>query len=98
MSETPRVLTDDDIQALVADAEAVPASLTGVVTPPEREGTAYEAARHHLDTAAEVTKARLVRLRADRETINAEIKLLVEEEELLSRMLRIARKGATPNT
>ena len=102
MSED-KVLSDSDIQALADEAEQGydASALLGVVKPMElpgmphlqdREARPYEEARDKLALALELTTAGLEDLRGQRAEINAEIKLLVEEEELLTRMLRVARK------
>ena len=62
--------------------------------PPDNEQRPYEEARDKLSMAQGLTRDRLSFLRDQREGINAEIKLLVEEDELLSRMMRIATKAA----
>lgn len=103
VTSTGKVLADADIQALADEAERGydVSHLLGVVnppevTPPDRDARPYEEARDQLAMAQEITQANLRQLRQQREDINAEIKLLVEEEELLTRMLRIARKGVPP--
>jgi hypothetical protein len=102
-TKTGKVLADADIQALADEAESGydVSHLLGVVEPrlpgmpPEqdRETRPYEEARDKLTIAHGMTVERLRELRKRREEINAEIKLLVDEEELLTRMLRIARQG-----
>jgi hypothetical protein len=72
-----------------------PDALTGVVMPPDdqdREERIYERARNATIQALELTREQLRDLRKQREDLNAEIKLLVDEEELLARMARIKRR------
>jgi len=75
-----------------------PDALTGVVEPklidiPEdRHGTAFEDAHSRAELALEMTRERLRDLRKHREEINAEIKGLVDDEELLERMTKVRRK------
>lgn len=106
-TKTGKVLTDSDIQALADEAEKGydVSHLLGVVEPEEqlamegmptsppsdRDPRPYEEARDRLAQAQAITQERLRDLRKQREEINAEVKLLVAEDELLARMLRIAR-------
>jgi hypothetical protein len=68
------------------------ASLTGVVEPPDREATPFEDARGRVQIALAMTQERLRELRKNREEINAEIKLLVDEEDLLERMSKVRKQ------
>jgi len=52
---------------------------------------AYERARESVTASLDEVRTRLKELRAQRDEINAEIKQLVSEEELLERMSRIRR-------
>lgn len=78
---------------------STPESLTGVVAPelpdmPQAASTnAYEDAQKRVGEALTWTQERLRELRKQREQTNAEIKQLVDDEELLIRMSRV-RKGA----
>ena len=62
----------------------------------DREPRAYETARDNAVMALGKTQERLRELRQQREEINAEIKTLVDDEELLTRMTRVKKgtKGA----
>lgn len=86
-------------------------ALLGVVMPPDEadpDGDVFlavvdpshiwERAAVAVQTALEMTRERLVELRAERERVNAEVRDLVAEEELLARMARIAegRQRAEP--
>ena len=51
----------------------------------------YERAKQEATDALEATRQRLIDLRKAREGINAEIKTLVEEEDLLSRMAKVRK-------
>lgn len=84
---------DIDVGAL-ADAAENP-TLLGVVTPPpDRDGRPFEDAHNMAVQALQLTRQRLRDLRERRGEINAEIKQLVTDEELLNRMTRV-RKEAT---
>lgn len=75
-----------------------PDALLGVVEPQlpdmplDRDPSAYNDAMSRVQIALAMTQQRLAELRKQREEINAEIKLLVSEEELLERMTRVQRK------
>lgn len=56
--------------------------------------TPYERALAQTAEALESTRSRLVTLRKQRGEINAEIKTLVEDEVLLTRMARIRRSAS----
>lgn len=82
------------------DEEGEATSLQGVVEPtlpgmPEviiDQPSAYEDAFDRVQVALGMTEKRLVELRLARSEINDEIKLLVEEQELLERMAKIKKK------
>jgi hypothetical protein len=61
--------------------------------PADREARPYEDVRDRIALAREITSQRLRDLRGQREEINAEIKLLVEEDDLLTRMARITKRA-----
>jgi len=73
-------------------------TLTGVVNPLEgygdddREARPFEDAHAKAVQALALTQERLTLLRKQRTEINAEIKELVDDEDLLTRMTRV-RKG-----
>lgn len=78
-------------------------SLTGVIRPvsyivPEGEEdetddvqSPFERAKAEAESALIMTRERLAELRKMREVINAEIKQLVDEEDLLSRMTKVKK-------
>jgi len=66
-------------------------ALPGMPAPPVERGGKYEEVQDTVIKALDATRNRLRDLRQQREEINAEIKLLVDEEELLERMTRIKR-------
>jgi len=72
----------------------MPAAVVEVDLPPDRDERPYETARNTLSVALDLTRERLAERRAHRDDVNAEIKLLVEEAELLDRMWRIAAAAA----
>jgi cell division protein FtsB len=85
----------DAAEAQVITAEAVHREAVSYLEGqgvPSREGI-FDRTRETVSRAADQARDRLVQLRAQRAEINAEIKLLVDEVELLERMARI-RKGA----
>jgi cell division protein FtsB len=57
----------------------------------DREGRPFEDAHAIAVQALESTRSRLVTLRKQREAINAEIKTLVDDEDLLTRMTRVRK-------
>jgi cell division protein FtsB len=67
-------------------------ALPGMPEPPIERGGKYEEVQETVAKALHATKQRLHDLRKQREDINAEIKLLVDEHELLERMTKI-KKG-----
>jgi hypothetical protein len=67
-------------------------ALPGMPEPPVERGGKYEEVQETVSKALHATKQRLHDLRRQREDINAEIKLLVAEEELLERMTKIKAK------
>jgi hypothetical protein len=69
-------------------------ALPGMPQPPIERGGKYEEVQETVAKALDATKNRLRDLRQQREDINAEIKLLVAEEELLERMTKIKRAKA----
>jgi len=70
-------------------------TLPGMPQPPVERGGRYEEVQETVAKALDATQQRLRDLRAQRDDINAEIKLLVAEEELLERMARIKKaKGS----
>jgi hypothetical protein len=95
-------LSEGDIQALVGRAEAERQEMPSPTVlidaealpqmPPDREQRPYEWARDTVGVAQDQARARLIALRAQRDDINAEIKLLVDEVDLLDRMYAIAKK------
>lgn len=60
--------------------------------PRDRDETAYERARNVVSMSLSLTEERLRELRKKRDEINAEIKVLVNEESLLQRMSKIEAK------
>jgi len=100
VTKSGKVLTDKDLEALADEAEKgyeVSALLGVVETPlpgmPEpMKVTAYTSAIDQVHMALDQTQERLTELRKQREDINAEIKVLVAEEDLLERMSKIRKK------
>ena len=100
VTKSGKVLTDDNLEDLADEAEQgyEVTHLTGVVTPPlpgmpePMKPTAYTTAIGQVLTALDETKVRLSDLRRMRDDINAEIKVLVADEELLERMYKIKKK------
>jgi hypothetical protein len=86
-------MSESDIQALADQAEADVAAL-GLVGVPDPEQRPYEMATETISLALDRTRDRLIELRNQKATLAAEIKLLVEETELLDRMWRVANKQA----
>ena len=60
----------------------------------DREERIYERARNATTQALKLTREQLRALRKQREEINAEIRLLVDEEGLLERMVRVRKGGS----
>lgn len=60
--------------------------------PPQVAATPYAGAREAVKFALTITRDRLKELRANRDEINAEIKMLVAEELLLQRMAKVQEK------
>jgi hypothetical protein len=60
--------------------------------PPQEVLTPYDGARKAVAFALTLTRDRLRELRANRDEINAEIKMLVAEEQLLTRMAKVQEK------
>jgi uncharacterized coiled-coil DUF342 family protein len=60
--------------------------------PEDQEARVYERTRDAVIQARDVTMDRLRALRKQREELNAEIKLLVDEADLLDRMSRVKKK------
>jgi hypothetical protein len=89
-------MSESDIQALADQAEIDALGVVGVPepfeVPQDREQRPYEWARDTVGVAQDQARARLIALRAQRDEINAEIKLLVDEVDLLDRMYAIAKK------
>jgi hypothetical protein len=89
-------LSESDIRALADQAEATVVTdgpqLDYDLTPQDRQQRPYEWARDVVGVAQDQARAKLIELRAKRDDINAEIKLLVDEVELLDRMWAIAKK------
>jgi len=99
VTKSGKVLTDEDLEALADEAEQGydVTSLQGVVQPlpgmpTPFMPTAYVSAMDRVLVALEETENRLSELRKERDVINAEIKVLVEEQELLERMAKIKKK------
>ena len=63
----------------------------------DREEREFETARNTISLALDRARGRLIELRAHRADVNAEIKLLVDETELLDRMWRIANGAKGSN-
>lgn len=61
--------------------------------PPDSEARPYQDVRDRIALALAVTEERLGGLRKQRDDINAEIKLLVDERDLLRRMDKIAKNS-----
>jgi hypothetical protein len=77
-------------------------ALTGVVEPVlsyahDREGRPFEDAHNNVVQALATTQERLRDLRKQRNEINSEIKQLVEDEELLTRMTRVRKPTESPS-
>ena len=90
-SEIQQVLPDAAIQRLADQAEFGVTSLRGVPAEPVEQARPYTVTVETVSASLDHTRARLAEKRAQRDEINAEIKLLVGEAELLERMWRIAQ-------
>jgi len=66
--------------------------LPGMPDPRQPAPSAYESAVERVQAALIATEGRLTDLRKQREQINAEIKVLVTETELLRRMSKVQVK------
>lgn len=73
-------------------------SLTGVVKPVEEiDESPFGVAAEAATASLEVCQERLRLLRSKRESINAEVALLVAQEKKLTRMAKIASEPLTPD-
>lgn len=63
---------------------------------PDREERIYERARNQTIQALGLVQESLRKLRQQRAEINAEIKLLVQEEDLLERMSKVKKPTKAP--
>lgn len=76
-------------------AEQVMGEVSELPGMPRKPDTPYADAHAEVTNALDRTKRRLQALRDQRATINAEIRELVEQEELLTRMSRVTPKKAS---
>lgn len=74
----------------VVGGEEVP--LPGMPEVPAETSGTFDEVKETVGRALTATKDRLRELRKQREDINAEIKLLVDEEDLLMRMAKVKKK------